>query len=145
MRRFIQEKGLITGGRAYLLKTSGMGLPLIPLKWSPALTNPISTAIWTEYTDGAPTGHPEMNLHIKIFRMHRLGIPQDRIAKRLSLARTSFQYHLPKMAALPNSANADLFLGFTVAQVDEKHGGATNRCIRSRPWVIILKPTSNKI
>jgi hypothetical protein len=54
--------------------------------------------------------------------MHRLGIPQDRIAKRLGLARTSFQYHLPKMAALPNSANADLSRGFTVAQVAEKHG-----------------------
>ncbi|MCF8114039.1 MAG: hypothetical protein K9K21_09350 [Desulfotignum sp.] len=37
-------------------------------------------------------------------------------------ARTSFQYHLPKMAALPNSANADLSGGFTVAQVAEKYG-----------------------
>jgi hypothetical protein len=51
-----------------------------------------------------------------------LGIPQDRIAKRLGLARTSFQYHLPKMAALPNSAKADLSRGFTVAQVAEKQG-----------------------
>jgi hypothetical protein len=63
-----------------------------------------------------------MDTDIKLFRMHRLGIPQDRIAKRLGLARTSFQYHLPKMAALPNSANADLSLGFTVAQVAEKDG-----------------------
>jgi hypothetical protein len=38
------------------------------------------------------------------------------------LARTSFQYHLPKMAVLPNSANGDLSQGFTVAQVAEKHG-----------------------
>jgi hypothetical protein len=42
--------------------------------------------------------------------------------KRLGLARTSFQYHLPKMAALPNSANDDLSRGFTVAQVAQKHG-----------------------
>jgi len=63
----------------------------------------------------------QMGMDIKIFRMNRLGIPQDRIAERLGLARTSFQYHLPKMAALPNSANADLSRGFTVAQVAEKH------------------------
>jgi hypothetical protein len=46
--------------------------------------------------------------------MHGLGIPQDRIAKRLGLARTSFQYHLPKMAALPNSAKADLSWAKTI-------------------------------
>ncbi|EMS81193.1 hypothetical protein [Desulfotignum phosphitoxidans] len=55
-----------------------------------------------------------MDLDIKIFRMHGLGIPQDRIAKRLGLARTSFQYHLPKMAALPNSAKADLSWAKTI-------------------------------
>ncbi|WP_040011422.1 hypothetical protein [Desulfotignum phosphitoxidans] len=49
-------------------------------------------------------------------------MPQDRIAKRLGLARTSFQYHLPKMAALPNSAKADFSRGFTVAQVTQKYG-----------------------
>jgi hypothetical protein len=59
--------------------------------------------------------------------MHGLGIPQDRIAKRLGLARTSFQYHLPKMAALPNSAKADLSRGFTVAQVAQKHGWLDTR------------------
>ncbi len=70
----------------------------------------------------------QMGLDIKIFRMNRLGIPQDRIAERLGLARTSFQYHLPKMATLPNSANGNLRVtfrlsrGFTVAQVAEKHG-----------------------
>jgi hypothetical protein len=31
--------------------------------------------------------------------------PQDTIPKRSGLARTSFQYHLPKMATLPFSAN----------------------------------------
>ena len=64
----------------------------------------------------------QMGMDIKVFRMNSLGIPQDRIAKRLGLARTSFQYHLPKMAALPNSANTDLSQGFTVSQVAQKHG-----------------------
>jgi hypothetical protein len=44
------------------------------------------------------------------------------IPSRWNPARTSFQYHLPKMAALPNSAKADLSRGFTVAQVAQKHG-----------------------
>ena len=64
----------------------------------------------------------QMGMDIKIFRMNRLGIPQDRIAKRLGLIRTSLHYHLSKMATLPNSTNTDLSRGFTVAQVAEKHG-----------------------
>jgi len=64
----------------------------------------------------------QMDLDIKIFRMNRLGIPQDRIAERLCLARTSFQYHLPKMPVLANSANGDLSRGFTIPQVADKHG-----------------------
>jgi len=59
--------------------------------------------------------------NFKIFQ-NRLGIPQDRIAERLCLARTSFQYHLPKMPVLANSANADLSRSFTVSQVAQKHG-----------------------
>jgi hypothetical protein len=66
-----------------------------------------------------------MDTDIKIFRMHRLGIPQDRIAKRLGLARTSFQYHLPKMAALPNSANDDLSRRISARDVSEMQ----KRCI----------------
>ena len=54
--------------------------------------------------------------------MNSLGIPQDRIAKRLGLVRTSLHYHLSKMAKLPNSTNTDLSQGFTVSQVAEKHG-----------------------
>jgi len=64
----------------------------------------------------------QMGMDIKIFRMNRLGIPQDRIAERLCLARTSFQYHLPKMPVLANSANSDLHQGFTISQVAQKHG-----------------------
>ena len=64
----------------------------------------------------------QLDIDLKIFRMNRLGIPQDRIAKRLGLIRTSLHYHLSKMATLPNSTNADLSRGFTVSQVAEKHG-----------------------
>jgi len=63
----------------------------------------------------------QMGLDLKIFRMNRLGIPQERIAKRLGIVRTSLHYHLSKMPALANSTNTDLNRGFTVAQVAEKH------------------------
>ena len=66
----------------------------------------------------------QLGFDIKIFRMHRLGIPQDRIAKKLGIVRTSIQYHLSKMPALANPVNTDLSKGFTVAQVAEKHGWA---------------------
>ncbi|MCP3942506.1 MAG: hypothetical protein GY710_13610 [Desulfobacteraceae bacterium] len=51
-----------------------------------------------------------------------LNLPQDKIAKRLDLARTSLHYHLSKMPVLALSTNRDLSLGFTVAQVAQKHG-----------------------
>jgi ParB/Sulfiredoxin domain len=65
---------------------------------------------------------------IKIFRMNRLGIPQDRIAKKMGVNQASIHNHLLKMATLPNLINADLRVtsrlsrGFTVAQVAQKHG-----------------------
>ncbi|MBC8440607.1 MAG: ParB N-terminal domain-containing protein [Deltaproteobacteria bacterium] len=64
----------------------------------------------------------QMGLDIKIFRMNRLGIPQDRIAERLGMIQRTIHNHLEKMAALPKLLNADLSRGFTVAQVAEKHG-----------------------
>ncbi|MCF8090332.1 MAG: ParB/RepB/Spo0J family partition protein, partial [Desulfotignum sp.] len=64
----------------------------------------------------------QMDTDIKIFRMHSLGIPQDRIAKQLGINQASIHNHLLKMATLPNLINADLARGFTVAQVAEKHG-----------------------
>ncbi|MBW2003809.1 MAG: ParB N-terminal domain-containing protein [Deltaproteobacteria bacterium] len=64
----------------------------------------------------------QMGLDIKIFRMNRLGIPQDRIAKRLGLPQKTISNHLAKMPALANQLNSDLEKGFTVAQVAEKHG-----------------------
>ena len=62
-----------------------------------------------------------MDMNIRILRMDLLGIPQDRIAKRLGLARTSLLHHLSKMPELAFSTNADLSRGFTVSQVAEKH------------------------
>jgi len=64
----------------------------------------------------------QMGLDIKIFRMNRLGIPQDRMAKRLGMDQKTIHNHLGKMAALPNFLNGDLSLGFTVESVAEKHG-----------------------
>ena len=70
----------------------------------------------------------QMGLDIKIFRMNRLGIPQDRMAKRLGMIQRTIHNHLGKMAALPNFLNGDLrvtfrlSLGFTVESVAQKHG-----------------------
>ena len=50
----------------------------------------------------------QMGLDINIFRMNRLGIPQDRIANRLGLIRTSLHHHLSKMPVLANSTNTYL-------------------------------------
>ena len=63
-----------------------------------------------------------MELDLKIFCMSRLGIPQERIAGRLRIPRTTLETHLTKMPELANSSKADLSRGFTVAQVAEKHG-----------------------
>jgi ParB-like chromosome segregation protein Spo0J len=63
----------------------------------------------------------QMGRDIKIFRMNRLDMPQDRMAKRLGLDQKTIYYHLGKMATLPNSLNADLSRGFTVAQVAQKN------------------------
>ena len=67
-----------------------------------------------------------LGMDLKIFRMNRLGIPQDRIADRLGQIRETIRNHLAKMATLPNQPNADLSRGFTVAQVAEKHPEATS-------------------
>jgi len=64
----------------------------------------------------------QMDMDLTIFRMNRLGIPQERIAKRLGVNQVFIHDHLLKMATLPNSINADLTRGFTVSQVAEKHG-----------------------
>ncbi|MBW2675157.1 MAG: ParB N-terminal domain-containing protein [Deltaproteobacteria bacterium] len=63
----------------------------------------------------------QLEIDLKIFRMNRLGIPQERIAKRLGVKQVVVHNHLLKMATLPNSINNDLSRGFTVSQVAEKH------------------------
>jgi DNA modification methylase/DNA-binding CsgD family transcriptional regulator len=63
-----------------------------------------------------------MDLDLKIFRMRLLGIPQERIATRLGIPRTTLETYLTKMPELANSSKADLSRGFTVSQVAEKHG-----------------------
>ncbi len=62
-----------------------------------------------------------MVIDLKIFRMNRLGVPQDRIAKRLGAKQVLIHNHLLKMATLPNLINSDLSRGFTAPQVAEKH------------------------
>jgi len=54
--------------------------------------------------------------------MNRLGIPQDRMAKRLGMDQKTINDHLAEMPVLAFPLNADLSQGFTVAQVAEKHG-----------------------
>jgi len=63
-----------------------------------------------------------MGMDIKVFRMNRLGIPQDRMAVRLEMKQKTVHNHLVKMAALPKLLNNDLSRGFTVSQVAQKHG-----------------------
>ena len=63
----------------------------------------------------------QMDLDLKIFRMHRLGIPQERIVKGLGIPQQTISRHLPKMPELAKWVNGDLKRGFTVSQVAEKH------------------------
>jgi len=65
-----------------------------------------------------------MEIDIKIFRMHQLGFPQDRIAKRMGVNQKTIHNHLGEMPELAFLLNADLSKGFTVPQVAEKHGWA---------------------
>jgi len=60
-------------------------------------------------------------LDLKIFRLNQLGIPQDRIAKRLGINRRTLAHHLAKMPGLAKWPNSDLSKGFTVPQVANKH------------------------
>ncbi len=76
----------------------------------------------------------QMELDLKIFRMNRLGIPQERIAGRLRIPRTTLETHLTKMPELANSSKADLSRGFTVAQVAEKHACPVGPEDRTGGW-----------
>jgi len=63
-----------------------------------------------------------LELDLKIFRLSLLGIPQDRIAKRLDIPQRTLSDHSAKMPELANPLNSDLSKGFTVPQVAQKHG-----------------------
>jgi len=63
----------------------------------------------------------QLELDLKLFRMHRLGIPQDRIAKRLGAIQRTISNYLEKMPELAYFLKADLSKGFTVSQVAQKH------------------------
>ncbi|MEA3416477.1 MAG: hypothetical protein U9R02_10045 [Thermodesulfobacteriota bacterium] len=63
----------------------------------------------------------QLDIDLKIFHMNHLGMPQDRIAKRLGALQQTISDHLLKMATLPNPVNTDLSQGFAVTQVAEKH------------------------
>ena len=66
--------------------------------------------------------------------MHRLEIPQERIAKRLEQAREKIRNHLAKMPELANQPKADLSRGFTVSQVAEKHACPVGPEDRTGGW-----------
>jgi len=72
---------------------------------------------------------------LKIFPMNRLGLPQDRIAKRLGIDQKTIHNHLGEMPILANLLNADLSLGFTVAQVAQKNGWAEPMVWSLTPWL----------
>jgi len=53
----------------------------------------------------------ELEPDLKIFRMNRLGLPQERIANRLSVPQRTLSDHLAKMPSLAIPLNADLLTG----------------------------------
>ncbi len=63
----------------------------------------------------------QMELDLKILRMDRLHIPQERMAKRLGVLQQTISIHLLKMPELAKLVNTDLSRDFTVPQVAEKH------------------------
>lgn len=63
----------------------------------------------------------QLELDLKLFRMYRLGIPQDRIARRLGTIQRTISNYLEKMPELAYFLKADLSKGFTVSHVVQKH------------------------
>jgi len=60
-------------------------------------------------------------LELKILRLHRLGIPQERITRSLGISQQLISHHLQKMLTWAIFVNTELKKGFTAAQVAEKH------------------------
>ncbi len=81
-----------------------------------------------------------IKLDQKIWRMNRLGIPQDRIARRLELTRNILRNHLVKMPIVAKSPNSDLSRGLTVPQVAAKYGWSEPML-----WSLVLDGKSDQI
>ena len=64
----------------------------------------------------------DMAQDVKIFKMHQLGIPQERIAQRLGVSRDAIQEHLCKTSELNKSTNDLLKAGFSSNTICEKLG-----------------------
>ncbi len=64
------------------------------------------------------------NHSLKIFRMARLGVLQERISKRLNVLQSGISSYLAlsEKATLPNPINSEIEKSFTVTQIAEKHG-----------------------
>jgi len=54
------------------------------------------------------------DLELKIFRLHQLGIPQDRIAKRVGLGQQRISRYLRLLPQVAKGVNTDLSKGFSV-------------------------------
>ena len=63
----------------------------------------------------------QMKLDLILFRMNKLGIPQDRISSRLDLPQQTISRYLPKMPTVAKWVNTDIKKGFTIQQIAEKH------------------------
>ena len=64
----------------------------------------------------------QLDQDIKIYKMNSLGIPQERIARRLGLDQKSIHNHLGELPKLAFLLNGELKKGFSVNQVAERHG-----------------------
>jgi DNA modification methylase len=80
-----------------------------------------------------------LELDLKVLRLNLLGIPQDRIAKRLGVPQQTINRYLPKMPTLAKWVNSDLSKGFTVPQVANKHDWP-----ESMVWSQALKEKDDK-
>jgi len=60
-------------------------------------------------------------LELKILRLHRLGIPQERITQNLGISQQVISHHLQKMLTWAKFVNTELKKGFTTAQIAEKY------------------------
>jgi hypothetical protein len=71
-------------------------------------------------SDLRAANHAELNL--RLYRMKKLGIPQERISERLGIQQRSVSNYLAKMPESAFLLNSELEKGFTVAQIAEKYG-----------------------